>query len=202
MDPRRNEISEEECIGENSILQAHRHEETWGSVWGGTGCSPCSRLSFRPSSFSRASSSPGSCLNFKRIDAAPGGFLRGTKACHQIGCCWERGRKPRCATAPATHNPQTPPEPEVDKMPYGWGAVRHTRVLLAGVLAVQEHADTRRGERQSGGTARYTHLDILARLCHGIEDTTCQADRNFSALSFLISNLRSSIGVFKIEPCA
>ena len=44
------------------------------------------------------------------------------------------------------------------------------------------------------------HLALLARLYHGVEATSCQAERKFSALlALLIGNMRSSMGAFKVE---
>ncbi|CAN0247882.1 unnamed protein product [Ascophyllum nodosum] len=43
------------------------------------------------------------------------------------------------------------------------------------------------------------YLALIARLYNGIEFTNCQAERNFLALSFLISSLRSSISPGKVE---
>lgn len=43
------------------------------------------------------------------------------------------------------------------------------------------------------------HLALIARLYHGIESTSCQAERNFSALSLLIGNLRTTMAPFKVE---
>ena len=43
------------------------------------------------------------------------------------------------------------------------------------------------------------HLALLARPYHGVEATSCQAERNFSALALLIGNVRSSMGAFKVE---
>ena len=47
--------------------------------------------------------------------------------------------------------------------------------------------------------AAIPHLALLARLYHGVEATSCQAERNFSALALLIGNMRSSMGAFKVE---
>ena len=47
--------------------------------------------------------------------------------------------------------------------------------------------------------AAMSHLALLARLYHGVEATSCQAARNFSALALLIGNMRSSMGAFKVE---
>ena len=47
--------------------------------------------------------------------------------------------------------------------------------------------------------AAMPHLALLARLYHGVEATSCQAERNFSALALLIGNMRSSMGAFKVE---
>ena len=47
--------------------------------------------------------------------------------------------------------------------------------------------------------AAMPHLALIARLYHGVEATSCQAERNFSALALLISNMRSSMGAFKVE---
>lgn len=43
------------------------------------------------------------------------------------------------------------------------------------------------------------YLALIARLYHGIESTSCQAERNFSDLAFLIGNLRSSMLPGKVE---
>ena len=43
------------------------------------------------------------------------------------------------------------------------------------------------------------YLALLARLYHGIEATSCQAERNFSSLSVLIGTLRVSMSSFKVE---
>ena len=42
-------------------------------------------------------------------------------------------------------------------------------------------------------------LAFIARLYHGIEATSCQAERNFSALAHLISDLRSRMLASKVE---
>ena len=42
-------------------------------------------------------------------------------------------------------------------------------------------------------------MALIARLYNGIESTSCQAERNFSALAFLIGSLRSSISPNKVE---
>jgi hypothetical protein len=47
--------------------------------------------------------------------------------------------------------------------------------------------------------AAMPHLALLARLYHGVEATSCQAERNFSALALLIGNMRSRMGAFKVE---
>ena len=47
--------------------------------------------------------------------------------------------------------------------------------------------------------AAMPHLALIARLYHGIESTSCQAERNFSSLSLLLDNLRSSMAAFKVE---
>ena len=47
--------------------------------------------------------------------------------------------------------------------------------------------------------AAMPHLALLARLYHGVEATSCQVERNFSALALLIGNMRSSMGAFKVE---
>ena len=41
------------------------------------------------------------------------------------------------------------------------------------------------------------HLALLVRLYHGVEAISCQAERNFSSLSFLIDTLRASMSPFK-----
>ena len=43
------------------------------------------------------------------------------------------------------------------------------------------------------------HLAFVARLYHGVEATSCQAERNFSSLSFLIGTLRARMSPFKVE---
>ena len=47
--------------------------------------------------------------------------------------------------------------------------------------------------------ARWPHVGLLARLYLGIDTTSCQAERNFSALSAVVSQLRTSLGADKIE---
>ena len=43
------------------------------------------------------------------------------------------------------------------------------------------------------------YLALIARLYNGIESTSCQAEMNFSALSFRIGSLRSSFSPGKVE---
>ena len=43
------------------------------------------------------------------------------------------------------------------------------------------------------------HLELLARLYHGVEATSCQAERNFYSLPVLIGTLRASMSPFKVE---
>ena len=43
------------------------------------------------------------------------------------------------------------------------------------------------------------YLAFLARLYHGVEATSCQAERKFSALANLIGDLRSSMLASKVE---
>ena len=47
--------------------------------------------------------------------------------------------------------------------------------------------------------AEVPYLAFIARLYHGIEATSCQADRNFSALAHLIGDLRSRMLASKVE---
>ena len=42
------------------------------------------------------------------------------------------------------------------------------------------------------------HLALVARLYHGVEAISCQAERNFSSLSLLIGTLRASISNFEL----
>ena len=43
------------------------------------------------------------------------------------------------------------------------------------------------------------YLAFLARLYHGVEATSCQAERKFSALANLIGDLRSNMLASKVE---
>ena len=43
------------------------------------------------------------------------------------------------------------------------------------------------------------YLALLDCLYHGVEATSCQAERNFSSPSFLIGTLRASMSPFKVE---
>ena len=43
------------------------------------------------------------------------------------------------------------------------------------------------------------HLAFLARLYHGVEATSCQAERNLFFLSSLIGTLRASMSSFMVE---
>ena len=47
--------------------------------------------------------------------------------------------------------------------------------------------------------AEMPYLAFIARLYHGVEATSCQAERNFSALAHLIGDLRSSMLASKVE---
>jgi len=47
--------------------------------------------------------------------------------------------------------------------------------------------------------AEMPYLAFLARLYHGVEATSCQAERNFSALAHLIGQLRSNMLASKVE---
>ena len=47
--------------------------------------------------------------------------------------------------------------------------------------------------------AEMPYLSFIARLFHGVEATSCQAERNFSALAHLIGDLRSSMLAGKVE---
>ncbi|CAN0073680.1 unnamed protein product, partial [Ascophyllum nodosum] len=42
-------------------------------------------------------------------------------------------------------------------------------------------------------------LALIARVYNGIESTSCQAERKFSALAFLIGHLRSTTAPGKVE---
>lgn len=42
-------------------------------------------------------------------------------------------------------------------------------------------------------------LALIARLFNGVESTSCQAERNFSALAFLLGHLRSTTAPAKVE---
>ena len=55
------------------------------------------------------------------------------------------------------------------------------------------------GTTTSVAPAEMPHLALIARLYHGVEATSCQSERNFSALSFLLASLRSTMGTFKVE---
>lgn len=50
-----------------------------------------------------------------------------------------------------------------------------------------------------GAEAEMPHLALLARLFHGIESTSCQAEKDFSAISNMIGTLRSSMLPDKVE---
>ena len=47
--------------------------------------------------------------------------------------------------------------------------------------------------------AEMPYLAFIARLYYGIEATSCQAERNFSALAHLIGDLRSRMLASKVE---
>ena len=42
-------------------------------------------------------------------------------------------------------------------------------------------------------------LALVARFYHGVEATSCQAERDFASLSFLIGTLRASMSLFRVE---
>ena len=47
--------------------------------------------------------------------------------------------------------------------------------------------------------AEMPYLAFIPRLYHGIEATSCQAERNFSALADLTGDLRSTMLAYKVE---
>ena len=47
--------------------------------------------------------------------------------------------------------------------------------------------------------ARWPHVDLVARVFAAIDTTCCQAERNFSSLKLVVSDLRASLGAEKIE---
>ena len=47
--------------------------------------------------------------------------------------------------------------------------------------------------------ARWPHVGLVARVFAGIDTTSCQAERNFSSLKLVVSDLRASLGAEKIE---
>ena len=55
------------------------------------------------------------------------------------------------------------------------------------------------GTTTSVAPAEMPHLGLIARLYRGVEATSCQSERNFSSLSFLLASLRSTMGTFKVE---
>ena len=42
-------------------------------------------------------------------------------------------------------------------------------------------------------------LELVARLYHGVEATSCQAERDFASLSFSIGTLPASMSLFRVE---
>ena len=47
--------------------------------------------------------------------------------------------------------------------------------------------------------ARWPHLSLLARVYAGVDTTSCQAERNFSALKQVLSDMRAGTLPRKIE---
>ncbi|CAN0425948.1 unnamed protein product, partial [Laminaria digitata] len=47
--------------------------------------------------------------------------------------------------------------------------------------------------------ARWPHVGLVARLHLGIDATSCRAERNFSALKLIVSDLRSNTSPAKVE---
>ena len=72
------------------------------------------------------------------------------------------------------------------------------RLFAARFLAPQEPT-LAQGTGELVAPPDLPHLALAARLYHGVEATSCQAERNFSPLSFLIGTLRASISPFKVE---
>ena len=70
------------------------------------------------------------------------------------------------------------------------------RLFAARFLAPQEPADASQGTGELVVPPDLPHLALAARL-HGVEATSCQAERKFSSLpSVLIGTLRASMMVF------
>ena len=70
------------------------------------------------------------------------------------------------------------------------------------LLEFRQRRATRTASAETGEVveeAVMPHLSVIARLYHGIEATSCQAERNFSSQSLLLNNLRSSMSAFKFE---
>ena len=47
--------------------------------------------------------------------------------------------------------------------------------------------------------ARWPHVGLVARVFAGIDTTSCLAERNFSSLKLVVSDLRASLGAEEIE---
>ena len=47
--------------------------------------------------------------------------------------------------------------------------------------------------------ARWPHVGLVARLFAGMETTSCEAERNFSALALVVSDLRASMSPRRVE---
>ena len=48
-------------------------------------------------------------------------------------------------------------------------------------------------------SARWPHIGLLAKLCAGIDTTSCQAERNLSALKQALSDMRVGALAHKTE---
>jgi hypothetical protein len=67
----------------------------------------------------------------------------------------------------------------------------------------REKASPKKDEK-TGAVLRLPEMPRLAKLAawvHGVDATSCEAERNFSKLSALIGDLRSKMGGCKVEQC-
>lgn len=123
LDQRQKGISDEECIEGYSNLQAHAIPDVkrLGDLFEGP---PVTVTTPGPAAAQRSAPPPelaplpslatssGRSLTpvpvlLQALHAAPYAFLHGREALRQAVCCWERGQKPKYATATENRNTQT-----------------------------------------------------------------------------------------------
>ena len=86
-----------------------------------------------------------------------------------------------------------------DRRFLAWSAVNSRSSKLPGFWLRKSEPTLAHGTGELVAPPDLPHLALLARPYHGVEAISCQAERNFSSLLFLIGTLRANMSPFKVE---